>query len=422
MEQLSHLMEFFSKLVFGIHLTLSFSGVTSKTDGTSYRGIITKLVLLLMTSYFLLGEEQTILLYPLLIHFPLVCFLFFKMKSPLIHALVSLFFAFQFLSPRYLLGYMVAFFFQNDPIVLNLSITLLSIPFTWVIDHYFAPEITAFKGEDRKIILLIGLAPITYYILTYTMVIYSDILVEGGALLVDFIDGSFGLIFILYTVILLKLLQEKKETEVERAVFLILQQANKVELSQLHKEEERMQAYRHDLRHHIHYLDGLLEQNHPEQAREYLNTILLEQNRHTVYANHESVKLLVSQFQKQGEEQGISMDVQLKTSDFSGFDQLHLCGLLSNGLENALKFSKEHETPKVFLEIFREKHQLSIYIKNNYGKLPEFNNLRPITKEQGHGYGTKSMAMIVEQYDGFSQFYVEYGFFIFRTTVMAKDL
>lgn len=422
MEQLSHMIEFFSKLVFGIHLTLSFSGVTYKTDKKAYQSILLALVSLLMISFFLLGEEQTIFLYPLLIHCPLILFLFLKMKSPLMHALVSLFFAFQFLSPRYWLGYSVAFFFHNDPIVLNIAISILSIPFAWLIDKFFAPDIAAFKGEDHKMILLVGLAPIAYYIMTYTMVIYSDILVDGGASLVDFIDGSFGLIFILYTVFSLKILQERKENEIDRAVFHIMQQANKVELSQLRKQEEEMQAYRHDLRHHVNYLDKLLDESQVEQAREYLSTILLEQARHTVYANHESVKLLVSQFQKQGKEQGVHLEIQLATTDFSGFDQLHLCSLLSNGLENALKFSKQHETPKVFLEIFREKHQLSIFIKNNFGKLPEFNNLRPITKEQGHGYGTKSMAAIVEEYQGFSEFYVEYGYFVFRATLMAKDL
>lgn len=211
MEQFTHNIEFLTKLVFGIHLTLSFSGITYKTDKLSYRSILIPLILLLLASLFLFGEEKTILMYPLLIHCPLILYLFLKMKSPLLHALVSLFFAFQFLSPRYWLGYGVASFFQNDPIILNIAIVLLSIPFVWLIDQFFALEIAAFKEEDTKMILLIGLAPISYYILTCSMVIYSDLLVDGGATLVDFIDGTFGLVFVLYTVFSLKILQERKK-------------------------------------------------------------------------------------------------------------------------------------------------------------------------------------------------------------------
>lgn len=421
MEELSHLLEFFSKLIFGVHLTLSFSGISYQSNKKSYGSILYPLILILSCSLYLLGEEKTISIYPLLIHLPLILFLTLKEKHPFLHAVVSLFFAFQFLSPRLWLGLCVAFFYPNNPIFLDVATVLLSIPFAWCIDRYFAPEIAAFKEEDKKIVLLIGLAPLSYYFMTYAMVIYSDILLEGGATLVDFIDGTFTLIFILYTVFSLKILQDKKEIEVERAVFVILQQANRAELIQLHRQEEEMKTYRHDLRHHIHYLEQLLEENKVEEGQEYLRTLLLEQKQQVLFADHESVKLLLSQFEKRGAKDGISMNVELNTSDFSGFDQLNLCSLLSNGLENALKFSKEHESPEVFLEIYRENRNLSIYIKNNYNKLPEFNNLRPITKEQGHGYGTKSMALIVEKYNGFSQFYVEQGYFIFRATLMAEE-
>lgn len=421
MAEITHIFEFFSKLVFGIHLTLSFSGVSYKTDKKSYRNILYPLLLALTLSFFLVGEDKTIMIYPVLIHIPLVLYLNIKMKNPLLHATVSLFFAFQFLTPRIWLGSFVANFFGNGPIILDLATILVSIPLAFVIDRYFAPEIAAFKDEENKIVLLIGLAPIAYYVMTYMLVIYSDMLLLGGTTLVDLFDGAFIFTFLLYTVFTLKIVQDKKQTEVERAVLLVLAQANYSELSQLHKQQEFLQTYRHDFRHHVNYIDGLLIQNQTKEARKYLNNLLKQQEIEVIFASDESVKLLLSQFQKASEQQQIRMEMELNTSDFSGFDQLQLCGLLSNGLENALKFSKEHETPEVFLEIHRDHRNLSIFIKNSYAKLPEFHNLRPITKEKGHGYGTKSMSNIVENYHGFSQFYVENNYFIFRATLMATE-
>lgn len=419
MEEFTHIIEFFSKLIFGIHLTLSFSGISFKTNKKAYCPILYSLIFALGVSFFLLGEDRTVSIYPFLIHLPLIFYLHYSVKRPLLHSMICLFFAFQFLSPRLWLGRSVAYFFDYHPIVLNIATVSLAIPLTWLIDRYFAPEIAAFQKEDQKIVLLLGLAPFSYYVMTYIMVIYSDILVNGGTALIDFVDASFSVVFLLYTVFSLKILQEKKEIEVERAVLLVLQQASCSELNQLHKQQELLQTFRHDLRHHTNYLDSLLEKNQTETARKYLLQVQEEQEKQVIYASDESVQLLVSKFIKASDQEGISMEVQLKTSDFSGFDQLNLCGLLSNGLENAIKFSKDHENPSISLEIQRNQQKLTIFIKNNFHKLPEFQNFRPITQEQGHGYGTKSMARIVEKYKGFSQFYVEQDFFIFRATLMA---
>ncbi|HOM43726.1 MAG TPA: GHKL domain-containing protein, partial [Bacillota bacterium] len=41
----------------------------------------------------------------------------------------------------------------------------------------------------------------------------------------------------------------------------------------------------------------------------------------------------------------------------------------------------------------------------------------PVSKEQGHGYGTKSMAQIVENHKGIYQFSVKDGWFIFQATI-----
>lgn len=421
MVEFAHYLEFLSKLLFGANLSLAFSGISRNTHPKEYRLFLLCLTLVLNGSLVLLGELRTIYLYPLLIHLPIIVFLHKKMNISLLHALVSLFLAFQFLSPRQWLGFFVASFFQNDLTVLNLSTVLLSIPLTILVERFFAPEIVALKNEDNKMLLMIGLAPICYYIMTYAMVIYTDIMVDGGAGLMKIIDGSFVLAFIVYTVFSLKLFQERKAMEVERAILLVMRQAGQAELKQLHKQEALTQLFRHDLRHHTHYLISLMEQNLTEDAITYLKNILTEQDKQVVYASDESVHLLVSQYEATGREDRIPVDIHLETKDFSGFDQLNLCGLISNGMENALKFSKDHSRPYVSLEIRRKDHQLTIVIKNTYHKLPEFHNFRPITQEQGHGFGTKSMANIVEQYNGLSQFSLEGEYFIFRATLMAKE-
>lgn len=421
MVEVAHYLEFLTKLLFGANLSLAFSGISRHTHPKEYNRFLLGLALTLNGSLLLLGELRTIHLYPILIHLPIIVFLHKVMKVSLLHAMVSLFLAFQFLSPRQWLGIFAASFFKSDLTILNITTVLLSFPFTILVERYFAPEIVALKNEDSKMLLMIGLAPICYYIMTYVMVIYTDIMVDGGAGLMKLIDGSFVLAFILYTFFSLKIFQERKRLEVERAILLVMQQAGQAELKQLHKQESLTQLFRHDLRHHIHYLISLMKQKQTEAAIAYMENILAEQDKQVVYASDESVHLLVSQYEATGRKDNITMDIHLETKDFSGFDQLNLCCLISNGMENALKFSKDHLRPYVSLEVGRKEHQLTLVMKNTYQKIPVFHNSRPITQEQGHGFGTKSMANIVEQYNGFSQFSLEGEYFIFRATLMAED-
>lgn len=420
MIEIVHFLEFFAKLIFGINLSFSFAGFTIKTNKKEYLQLILSLVLVQFISLLVFGEKTTISIYPFIIHFPIVLFLHFKMKISFLCSVVYLFFAFQFLSPRQWLGSIVGLFFDNNPVILDLSTIILSIPLTILVCRYFAPEISAIKHESTKTVLLIGLSPISFYFFTYFTVIYTDTIKNGGNTLVYMFDAVFNLIFIFYTAFFLKILQEKKETEIEHSALMFIQQASYAEVEQLHKQQELLHTFRHDLRHHISYLENLLNKNQILDAKSYLSSVLKEQDSKIIYASNQSVRLIVHSFKQTCDVQNINFDINIKTDDFSGFDQLHICSLISNGLENAIKFSKEHENPYVFLEIARTDHRLSIFIKNNFSNLPKFHNLRPITKEYGHGYGTKSMASIVEEYNGFSQFYIDCDFFIFRSSLMSR--
>lgn len=421
MIEILNYIEFTSKLIFGVTISLAFAGVTLKDNKKEYLSLFYALIFVQTFIYIVFGEAFMITVYPIVIHIPIIIFLNKKMKIPLLLSAVCLFFAFQFLSPRQWIGNLFTLFFNNNPIVLSVSTIVLSIPFATIIIRFLAPEVAVFKREDNKVILMIGIVPMFYYLLTYTTVIYSDALEFNHINIVDFLDGSFALIFVLYTICFLKIMQDKKETETEREVLLVMKESSRLELEELHKTQNFIKSYHHDLRHHIKHLDNLILENKNNKAREYLKVILDEQTCDVMYASSESVNMILEKFKKQAENYGVQFEMQVLTNDFSGFDELSLCSLISNGLENAIKFSKEHATPQVYIAMQREERALTILIKNNYEKLPEFRNLRPFTKEYGHGYGTKRMMEVVKKYKGFSQFYVEYNYFIFRATFMSQE-
>jgi len=102
-------------------------------------------------------------------------------------------------------------------------------------------------------------------------------------------------------------------------------------------------------------------------------------------------------FCRQSETVGSQADHRCKATGLLPFSDTELCSLLSNTLENAIHASKQiTDISKriIHLRMFSRNNKLCIDIRNSYQKEPVFHHGLPVSKEQGHGFGTKSMAHI----------------------------
>lgn len=66
--------------------------------------------------------------------------------------------------------------------------------------------------------------------------------------------------------------------------------------------------------------------------------------------------------------------------------------------------------------MYSKNKKVCIDIRNTYYIEPIFNQGLPISKEVDHGFGTKSMAHIVEKHGGVYPFSAKDGWFIFQAT------
>jgi sensor histidine kinase regulating citrate/malate metabolism len=102
------------------------------------------------------------------------------------------------------------------------------------------------------------------------------------------------------------------------------------------------------------------------------------------------------------------------------FSDTELCSLLSNALENAINACEkipDSNKRHIKLHMFSKNNKLCIDIRNSYNTEPVFDQGIPVSKEPGHGFGTKSMARIVEKHKGIYRFSVKDGLFIFQVTI-----
>jgi len=175
------------------------------------------------------------------------------------------------------------------------------------------------------------------------------------------------------------------------------------------------------MRHHFALLQGLASKEHIERIKEYLQTAQSDMDAITPtrFCGNETVNLILSAFATKAKQAEIMLTVDAKLPDLLPFSDTELCSLLSNALENAIHACEQILDSKkriIRLRMYSKNNKLCIDLHNSYQAEPIFQQGLPVSKEQGHGFGTKSIAHIVEKHGGVFQFSVKDGWFIFQAT------
>lgn len=102
--------------------------------------------------------------------------------------------------------------------------------------------------------------------------------------------------------------------------------------------------------------------------------------------------------------ESIEFSYNIDGKQISFMEDMDICTLFGNALDNAISSVKGTDIDKRFINLLMIKKQnlLCIHMENYCKDDVEFKNGLPLTKqdEEFHGYGTKSMKTIVERYDG----------------------
>jgi sensor histidine kinase regulating citrate/malate metabolism len=185
--------------------------------------------------------------------------------------------------------------------------------------------------------------------------------------------------------------------------------------------QQNAAAYRHDMRHHLALLQGLASNGRIEEIKEYLRTAQSDMDAITPvrFCENETANLILSSFAAKLKQAGIQFTIDAEIPNTTPFSETELCSLLSNALENAIKASikiADIAERHIILRVYSKNNKLCIDIRNRYQEEPVFHQDLPVSEEQGHGFGTKSMVHIIEKHGGVSKFTVKDGWFIFQAT------
>ena len=409
-------------LLFGISLSISFADISLEKNFNQYLLISAAFGILQIIVYFCFGITFLFKSYPILIHLPLFLLLKFYYNKNVYVAGISVLSAYLFCTPRKWVGTFISSFWDYNIQISYIIQILITIPLMLVIIKYISPYVARLKYEDDKILKLFIAVPLIYYVIEYCITVYTNLLYEGGAVIVEFMDAAVVIIYFIFSIIYLKTLYEKKEIEIEQALLVMMANQSKVEMEALRQSQKQAAIYRHDLRHHLNYLSTCISENNSKDALAYIAESFREIDCTNVikYSDNESINLIISAYVAKSQEKNIYNEIKITATDFDRFAMLDLCSLLSNAFENAIhaceKISNK-DNRYIKLRMYTKNNKLCVEIRNSYWVEPIFEQGLPISKEQGHGIGTKSITHVVEKYAGLYQFSVINGEFIFQSTM-----
>lgn len=182
-------------------------------------------------------------------------------------------------------------------------------------------------------------------------------------------------------------------------------------------EYNAIRKVRHDYKDNVSVIYTLLKENKPEQAMKHIEKMIgtLSETEIFITTNNSIVNAVINAKLSTAKSFGIDSTC-LSVKDFNGIDDLDLCRLLSNMLENAITACRDVSEGKrrIYLKIADDGYNYTFNLKNTIKESVVSNNhnlkTTKLQKEQ-HGFGTKIIKDISLKYNGRYDFYEENGYF-----------
>ena len=289
--------------------------------------------------------------------------------------------------------------------------------------YFVAPAVRTIAGYKPAMQVRFGLIPAVGYLFDYLTRIYTDLLAQGTPAAVEFMP------FVCCVAYLAFVLRSSAENETrlrleqtQENLHLQVTQATR-EIASLRESERRASTYRHDLRHHMQYLAGCIENGRTEQAQAYIREVCaeIESQKVRVFCENETVNLILSAFAGRAEESGVPLRVRAEVPHFIPVAETDLCVLLSNALENALhacqRLRQTGEPCDIELVVYEKSGKFFLQVTNTCPPGVTFEKGLPVTREPGHGIGVRSICSIAERYNGMYSFSEKDGRFVLRVSL-----
>lgn len=409
--------------VFGMILSASFCDTLRTRQKRLAIAVSMALILVFQgIFYFWVDPEAVELVYPFITHFPLVvvlCVLSRKCLWPIISVLT----AYLCCQLRRWLALLVVSIFAGGTVMQNAVELAITLPMLLLLLRFISPSVRTISRYPTSMQCQFGLVPALYYSFDYLTRIYTNMLLDGALVVVEFMPFVCSvayLVFVIHTAAAERVRSRLEQTQ--NSLNMQITQAVR-EIEALRESQRKTSIYRHDLRHHIQYLSSCIENGLLEQAQDYIQEVYseIESNRITVFCENEVANLIFSTFVERAKDCGIPITIRAVIPQTIPVSESDLCVLVSNALENALhacqKRNEKGLSATIEVIVNEQNDKLFLEFTNSCDELIVFEHGIPVTGSPGHGLGVRSICAIVDKYGGICNFSVKDSRFILRVLI-----
>ena len=233
------------------------------------------------------------------------------------------------------------------------------------------------------------------------------------------------LMFAFYTIVYLNFenISQNYQLKQDKRLMLLQTEMQKKEYAAILDKLNAIQIYRHDMRHHINALNTLVDENNTAEAKKYLSK-LSDRLASTViekYCENYVVNVILSSYINRARKGNIAVSCEAEIPADLNIEDLELGIIFSNAIENAITACgqiADQNNRKISIVCREHFGQLNIQISNTFAGDVAFIGEYPVSEEEDHGIGTRSIAAIAEKYGGIFSFAAEEG--LFKTTVILN--
>ena len=177
-----------------------------------------------------------------------------------------------------------------------------------------------------------------------------------------------------------------------------------------------MRGWRHDYHNHLQVMKADLASGHLDELSAYLDDLERDLDRVDTYVKSGNlmVDAILNSKLSLAEKGGIAVTCKAVVPESLTVDDVDLCVILGNLLDNALESCEKLPAAERWLRVYLAARgaQLYVSIQNSAVEDPSFNARNYITDKRGnHGLGMKRVAAVVDKYEGFLNLANEPGIF-----------
>ena len=182
-----------------------------------------------------------------------------------------------------------------------------------------------------------------------------------------------------------------------------------------------------EIKNHNFYMKALLDEGKISEAKEYLDRVSARGTKYlkSFDSGNYAIDVVMNHEMAAAKEKGVTLKPNILVPRQLPFRDEDICSLLSNLLDNAMEAAAQAgmESPEVEISILPRQEYLFIRVTNPVDKtLPEKRRMTLETTKtehtELHGFGTRIIRRIAEQYNGSVKYSMSGG--IFTTDVMLE--